>query len=109
MVLIAIAWGYVVLMVAVVEATSARGTLLGALVTVLLYGVLPLGIVGYLVLSPARKRARRAAEASAAAAAVVDPASTAPVVDPASTTPVVDPDQGGHPPRDPVAPKREEP
>lgn len=100
MVLIAIAWGYVVLMVAVVEATSARGTLLGALVTVLLYGVLPLGIVGYLVLSPARKRARRAAEASASPAAVVDPASTAPVVDP---------DQGGHPPRDPVAPKREEP
>jgi hypothetical protein len=100
MVLIAIAWGYVVLMVAVVEATSARGTLLGALVTVLLYGVLPLGIVGYLVLSPARKRARRAAEASASTAAVIDPASTAPVVDP---------DQGGHPPRDPVAPKREEP
>ena len=87
MVLIAIAWIYVVLMVAVVEATSPRGTVLGALFTVLLYGVLPLGIVGYLVLSPARKRARRAAEAASA----------------------VDPDQGGHPAGDPVAPKREEP
>lgn len=91
MVLIAIAWGYVVLMVAVVEATSPRGTLLGALFTVLLYGVLPLGIVGYLVLSPARKRARRAAES-----AVSNDAS-------------VDPDQGGHAARDAIATKREEP
>ncbi|HEY9239099.1 MAG TPA: hypothetical protein VIP10_09715, partial [Burkholderiaceae bacterium] len=62
MVLIAVGWIYVVLMVAMVEATSPQGTVLGALVTVLLYGVLPLGIVGYLFLSPARKRARRAAE-----------------------------------------------
>ena len=91
MVLIAIAWGYVVLMVAVVEATSPRGTLLGALFTVLLYGVLPLGIVGYLILSPARKRARRAAEAAP------------------SSGPIVDPDQGGHAPGDAVATKREEP
>jgi hypothetical protein len=90
MVLIAIAWIYVVLMVAVVEATSARGTLLGALFTLLLYGVLPLGIVGYLFLSPARKRARRTAEAAALA------------------DPIVDPDQGGHPAGDAVAPKRKE-
>ncbi len=91
MVLIAIAWIYVVLMVALVEATSARGTLLGALVTVLVWGVLPLGIVGYLVLSPARKRARRAAESALSAGAVVDP------------------DQGSHAAGDPVAAKREEP
>jgi hypothetical protein len=91
MVLIAIAWGYVVLMVALVEATSARGTLLGALMTVLLYGVLPLGIVGYLVLSPARKRARRAAEAAASASVVA-----------------VDPDQGSQPAGDPIATKRED-
>ena len=92
MMLIAIAWIYVVLMVAVVEATSARGTLLGALFTVLLYGVLPLAIVGYLVLSPARKRARRAAESAASA-----------------SDPIVDPDQGGHPAGDAVPAKREEP
>jgi hypothetical protein len=91
MLLIAVAWMYVVLMVAVVEATSPRGTLLGALVTLLLYGVLPLGIVGYLFLSPARKRARRAAEAASAAAARVDP------------------DDGGHAPGDAVAPERKEP
>jgi hypothetical protein len=64
MLLVAIAWLYVVLMVAVVEATSANGTLLGAFFTLLLYGVLPLGIVGYLFLSPARRRARRSAEAA---------------------------------------------
>ena len=38
MLLIAIAWIYVVLMLAVVEATSSNGTLLGALFTLLLYG-----------------------------------------------------------------------
>ena len=92
MVLIAVAWIYVVLMVAVVEATSSQGTVLGALVTVLLYGVLPLGIVGYLFLSPARKRARRAAEAAAQASGGA-----------------VDPDQGGHPAGDPIAPERKEP
>jgi hypothetical protein len=91
MVLIAIAWGYVVLMVAVVEATSPRGTLLGALFTVLLYGVLPLGIVGYLVLSPARKRARRAAESAV------------------SNDAPVDPDQGGHAAGDAISTKREKP
>ncbi|MES3015564.1 MAG: hypothetical protein V4750_17795 [Pseudomonadota bacterium] len=92
MLLVAIAWIYVVLMVAVVEATSPRGTLLGAFFTLLLYGVLPLAIVSYLLLSPARKRARRAGEAAEAA-------STAPV----------DPDHGGHPAGDAVAPERKEP
>jgi len=89
MLLVAIAWIYVVLMVAVVEATSPQGTLLGAFFTLLLYGVLPLGIVSYLLLSPARKRARQAAEAASAAA--------------------LDPDHRGHAPGDAVAPEREEP
>ena len=91
MVLIAIAWIYVVLMVAVVEATSAQGTLIGAFFTLLLCGVLPLGIVGYLVLSPARKRARRAAQASSVEAIGRDP------------------DDRGHAAGDPVAPERKEP
>lgn len=73
MLLVAVAWVYVVLLVALVEATSAQGTVLGALVTVLLYGVLPLGIVAYLFLGPARRRARRAAEATASAPAGLDP------------------------------------
>jgi len=91
MLLIAIAWVYVVLMVAVVEATSPKGTLLGALFTLLFYGMLPLGIVGYLFLSPARKRARRAAEAASAGALGVDP------------------DDGGHASGSVVAPERKEP
>lgn len=81
MFLVVIAWGYVVLMMAVVEATSTGGTLLGAFFTLLLYGVLPLGIVVYLLRTPARAR-RRAASA--------------------------DPDRGGHAAADPVAPEREE-
>ncbi len=76
MYLVAIAWGYVVLMMAVAEATSAHGTVLGAFFTVLLYGVLPLSIVLYLMNTPHRKRARREAEAreqAAASAAALEP------------------------------------
>lgn len=91
MLLVAVAWIYVVLMVAVVEATSPQGSLLGAFFTVLLYGVLPLGIIGYLFFGPARRRARRAAEARSRA------------------LPGSDPDRGGHPAGDAVAPEREEP
>jgi mannose/fructose/N-acetylgalactosamine-specific phosphotransferase system component IID len=67
--LIAVAWIYVVLMMAVAEALSRQGSVLGAIVTFLLYGVLPLGIVLYIVGTPGRKRARRAAEQAAEASA----------------------------------------
>src|SRR5437762_3517951 len=60
MYLVAVAWVYVVLMMSVVEA-SGTGTVLGAVFTFLLYGVLPLAIVMYLMGTPARRRARRAA------------------------------------------------
>ena len=106
MILIAIAWLYVVLMVAVVEATGSGGTVLGALITFFLYGVLPLGIVMYLMLSPARRRARRAAD-KADGAAGDDIAAT-----PAAPTSMPgggqDPDERGHPPGDPVAAERKE-
>ena len=65
MYLIAIAWMYVVVMMALAEALSAQGTVLGALFTLLLYGALPLSIVMYLLGTPMRRRARRAAEAEA--------------------------------------------
>ena len=98
MILIAFAWMYVVLMVAVVEATGSDGTLLGAIVTFLLYGVLPLGIVLYLMLSPARRSVRRAAEAAL------------PDAGPASTASAgLDPDQRGHAAGDAVAAERKEP
>jgi hypothetical protein len=105
--LVAIAWMYVVLMVAVVEATSPQGTVLGAVFTLLLYGVLPLGIVGYLFLSPSRRRARRRAEAAAAPATEDTPGTDAD--EDASAATRLDPDGRGHAPGDAVAPVRKEP
>ena len=62
MYLVLIAWLYVTLMMAVAEAAAPNGTLLGAIVTFVLYGLLPMGIVGYILGTPGRKRARRARE-----------------------------------------------
>ena len=90
MYLIVITWAYVTLMMAVAEATSPQGTLLGALVTFTLYGLLPMGILVYILGTPGRKRkikAREAAEqavydaeqaALAAQQAAVGPDSAAP-------------------------------
>lgn len=89
MYLVVIGWLYVAGMAAVVEATSANGTVLGALVTFFFWGVLPLSIVVYLLRSPARRRARRAAASAESAR--------------------LDPDERGHSPGDAVAPEREEP
>jgi hypothetical protein len=87
MYLIAIAWIYVVLMMAVAEALSSQGSVLGAFFTFTLYGALPLAILLYIGGTPGRKRARRAAEAAASAA----------------------PDGSGHAAGDAVAPERKEP
>lgn len=76
MYLVAIAWIYVVLMMAVAEALSTQGTVLGAVITFVLYGVLPLSIVLYLLGTPMRRRARLAAEHAADAEA--QPATAAP-------------------------------
>ena len=62
MYLIAIAWIYVVLMMSVAEATNTTGTVLGAIVTFFLYGVLPLSLVMYLLKTPDRRRANKARE-----------------------------------------------
>lgn len=67
-----IAWLYVVGLMAVVEALSTQGTVLGALFTLLLYGALPLSIVLYIMGTPARKRALRSREAAANAASGVE-------------------------------------
>ena len=68
MYLIVIAWIYVVLMMSVAEAISTQGTVLGAVlgavITFVLYGVMPLAIVVYIMGTPGRKRARRAAESA---------------------------------------------
>ena len=64
MYLVLIAWIYVAFMMAIAEATSPVGTLLGAAVTFVLYGVLPMSVVGYIMGSPARRRAIKAQEAA---------------------------------------------
>jgi hypothetical protein len=81
MYLVVIAWMYVVLMMSVAEATHSSGTLLGALITFVLYGVGPVTLVVYLMRSPGRRRAikaREAAEANAAAQNSAAPASVVP-------------------------------
>ncbi len=112
MYLVAIAWLYVVLMMALAEALSPQGGVLGAVFTFVLYGLLPLSIVMYILGTPSRRRARRAAEAAELAAlraqAGVDaeaaPAGPAPPAPPSDST-----DGGGHAPGDAVAPVRKEP
>jgi len=104
MYIVVIGWLYVSMMMAVAEATNTTGTVLGAIVTFVLYGVLPVSLVVYLMATPARKKAIRAREAAeweaqkAAAAA-------------AGTTPATSeaPDAGSQPPADAVAPVRKEP
>jgi uncharacterized membrane protein len=93
--LVAIAWIYVVLMMALAEALSSQGTVLGAVITFVLYGLLPLSVVLYVMGSPARGRARRAAEAAALAAA-------------AAAAPSATPDGGGMAPGDAVTPEGKE-
>src|SRR5438309_1237095 len=53
--LVVIAWLYVALMMAVAEATNSTGTVLGAIVTFVLYGLLPVALVVYLMATPARR------------------------------------------------------
>lgn len=91
MYIVAIGWVYVVLMMAVAEATSSQGTVLGAVFTFLLYGVLPLSIVLYLMGTPGRRKARKAAEAAQATVASADP------------------DGSGHAAGNAVTPEREKP
>lgn len=77
MYLILIAWFYVTLMMAIAEATNPVGSVLGGIVTFVLYGLLPMAIVGYIMGTPERKRrlhARREAEQQAWDAAQAQPA-----------------------------------
>jgi len=62
MYLVLIGWFYVALMMAIAEATSSDGTLLGAFFTLALYGILPITIVGYILGTPARRKSREKAE-----------------------------------------------
>lgn len=80
MYLIAIAWAYVALMMAAAEAMSPQGTLFGAFITLMLYGVLPLGLLMYILGTPGRRRraARDSAQADAGGHAPPGPAEPLP-------------------------------
>jgi hypothetical protein len=95
--IVAIAWMFVVLLMTVAEAVSPVGSVLGAIITFFLYGVGPLSLVMYLLGTPMRRQARRAAEATEHAA------SQAP-----SAAATVQPDAGGLPPGDPLTPEGKE-
>ena len=64
MYIVAIAWIYVAILMAVAEATHSTGTLLGGIITFVLYGLLPLALVLYVMGTPARKRAIKARESA---------------------------------------------
>ena len=106
MYLVIIPWLYVTLMMAVAEATSSTGSLLGALVTFVLYVLLPMGIVAYILGTPGRKRAIKAREQAQQAAynaqqaAQQSPSPIASPVDPspesASAAACVAPEAGSH-------------
>jgi hypothetical protein len=97
--LVIIAWLYVALMMAVAEATNTTGTVLGAIFTFLLYGLLPLGVVVYIMGTAARRRARQAREQAARDAAVLA----------AQGASALAPDQGGEAPAEPLSPVGKEP
>jgi hypothetical protein len=103
MYIVAIAWAFVVLLMVLAEATSTQGTLLGALFTLLFYGVLPLSVVLYVMGTPARRRgrlAREANEASVAGAQALESSRAGADLRPDSA----DPDGGGVPAGHPVPP-----
>lgn len=95
MYLIVIAWAYVALMMAVAEATASNGTVLGAIITFLLYGVGPISLLVYLMGGPGRRRARLAREQAE--------------LERERQAASAQPDAGGEAPADPVAAVRKEP
>lgn len=100
MYLIVIAWIYVALMMSVAEATNSNGTLLGALMTFVLYGLGPVALVVYLMGAPARSKAikKRDAEAFAQQAARKESADAAGKTSNAAVQ-SLQPDAGSHAPR----------
>ncbi|MGJ7564118.1 hypothetical protein ACSFBM_09695 [Variovorax sp. GB1R11] len=105
--LIVIGWLYVVVMMAVAEATNTNGTVLGAIFTFLLYGLGPMALVVYLMGTPGRRRAvkQREAEAQEAARRAAAQAHAAAAAKDAGSDL---PDQGSEAPADAVAPVRKE-
>ncbi len=94
MYIVPIAWLYVTIMMAVAEATNTTGTVLGGIITFLLYGLLPVGLVVYVMGAPARRRAIKARERAELEATRAASA--------------LNPNGGGQAASDAVAPERKE-
>jgi hypothetical protein len=92
MYLIVIAWIYVVLMMSIAEAASSNGSILGALITFVLYGAAPVSLVVYLMGAPARSKAIKKREAEARALYMAG----MPQGTPPETASSIQPDAGGH-------------
>jgi hypothetical protein len=103
MYIVPIAWLYVALMMSVAEATNSNGTVLGAIITFLLYGFLPVGLVLYFMGTPGRKRALRAREVQERAAYLVR------AQEAANATSGLAPNASGHAATDSVPPVGKEP
>lgn len=86
MIVVCVGWMYVVSMMAIAEAISPSGSVLGAVMTFTLWGVAPVALVLYVMRAPARRRARQAAGNASGP----------------------EPDGGGHAARDAVAAERKE-
>jgi hypothetical protein len=61
--IVAVAWLFVVVLMAAAEAMD--GSVVGAAATLIFYGLLPLGITLFLLATPSRRRARARREALA--------------------------------------------
>lgn len=96
MYLVVIGWIYVVLMMSVAEASNSTGTVLGAIVTFFLYGLLPVILVVYLMRTPQRRKANKAREAAELQASMA--AGAAAVAQSTEPAPSDQPDAGGHTP-----------
>lgn len=102
MYLIALGWLYVALMMAVAEATNTNGSILGAVITFLLYGVGPAALLMYILGTPARRRKRKAQEQAEA-----DAEAERAMQGPSSPAASGQPDAGGQAAADPVTAVRE--
>ena len=106
MYIVPMAWLYVALMMAVAEANHPTGTLLGALVTFVLYGLGPVLLVVYLMGAPGRRRAIKSKEAAELEAAN---ALKAQAPNQLQVQVLAEPDAGSQAATDTVAPVREKP
>ena len=108
MYLVAIAWIYVTLMMAVAEATNPQGTVIGAIVTLFRSGLGPMALVVYLMGTPLRRKAIRKREAAEHAARMQAEETEVSRSAPATPASSDAPDGGGKAPADAVAPVRKE-